>query len=293
VAGAKGPKTPPFGELTALSSGAFVALIPERNDIEYFALVAKAKSGAAAEIDFSAIPIVERHARPGSSSVTAIAARYAATRKPSPRDRELKIAAELAPPSGLPAIPWGSLVHAVLESRLGPRPLEPGGAEDSEIRLPPKLRETLEEALGGEGPARDAIVRASRLAQVFLSSELGQRALASGERYVELDVAIGLEYAVSTNARPSANAPRYARGIVDLAFAEADRIVVVDYKTDGAVASGEHDVRVAAYGRAVAAIFAKPVELWVFYLYGGGIALKLDANGEVPSLEDALVAESL
>jgi hypothetical protein len=83
-----------------------------------------------------------------------------------------------------------------------------------------------------------------------------------------------------------------ARGSIDLAFLEAGKIVVVDYKTDSSIEAGLHDLQVAAYKRAASEIFGLPAEAWVFYLYGGGRALLVDADGSTPRLEDAPDPES-
>jgi ATP-dependent exoDNAse (exonuclease V) beta subunit len=208
--------------------------------------------------------------------VTALAERYISGEPAAIPAERLAIGPDLAAPASISPELWGSLVHAVLEARLGPtaQPLEA------------KLREELEEAAGGEAAARGAIERAEALAGVFLASELGLRALASSERLVELKVAIGLDETASRNA------PRTAKGSVDLAFAEGDRVVVVDYKTDTAVRGGEHDLQVAAYVRAARDIFGRPAEGWVFYLYGGGIALRVEDADGAPRLEDALRSTS-
>lgn len=277
----------PFGPLTALPSGALVGLIPERGDLEYYRLVEAAASplaGAAPARGAGAAPsmpppVPERRAGPVASTVTA-AAELLARRdageaaggpaREAPREgAPLEMPPALAPPPGLPSDAWGSLVHAVLEARLAPRPREP--------RIPAKLRETLEE--GGEAAARGAIERATRLAEVFLGSELGRRALASKERYVELKVALGLDRSVAPNA------PRYLRGSIDLAFAEEGGMVIVDYKTDASMLAGRHDPQVAAYKAAAEAIFGRRTEAWVFYLYGGGMALGVDEEGSAPGLE--------
>jgi ATP-dependent exoDNAse (exonuclease V) beta subunit len=96
--------------------------------------------------------------------------------------------------------------------------------------------------------------------------------------------------ASSTAAPPSTAAPavsRRARGSIDLAFVEGRRIVIVDYKTDSGLVPGEHDLQIAAYKRAASEIFGLPAEAWVFYLYGGGKAFIVDAEGSAPRLEDA------
>ena len=254
----------PFGPLAALPSGARAGIIPERTDAEYLGLLKRAKAGAASGLDFSAIPAFDRRASPASSTVTAEAEARAAERRAAseaapPAQEGLAMRPELAAPAGLPPDAWGSLVHAVLEARLSAPPREP--------RIPTALRERLEEAGGGERSATESIARAEALAEVFLGSDLGRRALASSERYVELEFAIGAGESLS------ANAPRYLKGSIDLAFAEGKAMVVVDYKTDAAIEAGRHELQLAVYRRAAREIFGRETEAWVFYLYGGGIAL--------------------
>jgi ATP-dependent exoDNAse (exonuclease V) beta subunit len=267
-----------------------VGVLPERSDGEYFGLVTIAKSRAEARrreevAEFSVIPVVERRAWPLSASISFIAERYAqryAERFPeeakAPPER-LTVAAPLAAPPGLSAETWGSLVHAVLEARFALR--------QGSLRLSPGLEDALASGLGSQAAIRSAIEAATRLAQVFVDSELGRRAQASRERYVELKVAIALHTEEPIRADGSRGSPRRAMGSIDLAFAEADRIVVVDYKTDASIATGAHDLQVAAYGRAASEIFRRPAESWVFYLYGGGRALLVNEDGSAPSLEDA------
>jgi len=280
---------PPFGALTILPSGALVGRIPARGDREYFALVAGARRGGPtasgfAAGDFPTIPVVARSARRLSSSVSDIAERYA-ERYPdkgegeaSARSESLEIGPELAAPKSLPPDTWGSLVHATLESRLRVPP--------SGLRLSSSLESALETCLGGETAIREAKEKASRLAEVFLGSELGLRALASKERYVELKVAIGLRDGRATG-RSDVPGARRAKGSIDLVFLEEGRVVVVDYKTDASIATGSHDLQVSTYKRAAAEIFGLPAEAWLFYLYGGGRAMIVDHGGTAPSLEEA------
>lgn len=178
----------------------------------------------------------------------------------------------------------------------------------------------------------EAKSRAVRLAEVFFGSNLGRRALAATERYVEMKVAIAMRSdaierapgksgaigneqsigreptiggqneldfggpaPVRGQSRAGSESPTQgqsragsrARGTIDLAFVEDGRVVVVDYKTDSMIATGEHDLQVAAYKRAASEIFGLPAEAWVFYLYGGGRAIRVDADGRAPRLEDA------
>lgn len=276
----------PFGPLRALPSGALVGTIPERSDREYYALAAGARRRGGSGRDavatgLSEIAVVERSARPLSSSVSAIELRFA-DRHASTRARGLsatpeilEIGAGLAAPERLTPDAWGSLVHAVLESRLGRR--------GSGLRLPEELERSLESSLGSEAAVKDAAGRASRLAETFFDSDLGRRALASKERRTEMRIAIGLQ----GDPRHGEAATRRARGVIDLVFVEEGRVVVVDYKTDASIAIGGHELQVAAYKRAASEIYGLPAEAWVFYLYGGGRALLVDEEGSAQRLEDA------
>ncbi len=274
AAAADGPRgiaaaaeSPPFGPLALLPSGAFAGRVPERSDIEYFALVARARgAGARARGASADAPrTIRRSARPASEPVTAIAARHVdaarqldaanpeAARAATAPER-LEVAAGLEAPAGLPPETWGSLVHAVLESRLSPA----AGARG----LDPALLAKVEDALGESNKAVEA---AGALAEVFLRSELGRRALASPERRAEWRVALAY--------RDPSGAERVARASVDLVFVEAGRAVVVDYKTDAELDPARHGLQVEAYRRAAGEILGLPAEAWIFYLYGGGRAV--------------------
>jgi ATP-dependent exoDNAse (exonuclease V) beta subunit len=279
---------PPFGSLAALPSGALVGLIPERSDLEYYDLLESARTAPGARTaptlrskpsgrsetvtaeTLAAIPLVERGAAPTWVAITALAAAIESGREEEAEEAEaaqpLPADPALLPPPALSATTWGSLAHEILESRLAP-PVAAGravpGAAPSAA-----LRDRLEGELGGGAGAEKAIAAAERLAEVFLRSELGRRAAAASERAVELEVAIALD-----GPRGS---PRWARGVIDLAFIEADRVVVVDYKTDAAIYPRRHAAQLGEYARAAESIFKKRPEAWVFYLYGGGRAVRLD-----------------
>jgi ATP-dependent exoDNAse (exonuclease V) beta subunit len=263
---------PPFGELAALPSGVLVGRIPERSDLDYFRLVDGA--GRASRPGGGPTPspgpgVIERAAAKSTCSVTSLAeeaAGFASGHGAPSMPESLHIDPKLAVPEGLSAENWGSLVHAVLESRYAAKP--------TETRLRPALRAALLNALGDEKRLGSAIRRAGRLAEVFTASELGRRALAAGERYVELKVAIAL-----AGPEPEGRgSPRVAKGSIDLAFVDGGKAIVVDYKTDSAMVPNGHELQLAAYERAAQDIFGLPAEAWVFYLYGGGRAVR--AAGE-------------
>jgi ATP-dependent helicase/nuclease subunit A len=273
-----GSASPPFGPLVTLPSGAHVGVLRELREEEYLGLVSRSRhrraGGREAVPNAAGPPLVERLAMPASEAVSSLAERYSLARAAEGGEAQransaerLEIDRELEAPKGLRPELWGSLVHALLESKL-----RPGGRG---LELSSTLRGELRSALGSDGALGAAIERAALLAQVFLGSELGRRALAAGDRRVELKIAMGYK-----------GAARFAKGSVDLAFIEPGHVVVVDYKTDAAIDVGAHDFQLAAYRRAAAEIFALPAEAWVFYLYGGGRAMRLPERG-APELEDA------
>ncbi len=278
-AAAAGPSVElkPFGRLTALPSGALVGLIPDRSDLEYFALVGGARgAGRRPEAgDLAGIPVVERRAGPAFASVTSIA-EAALALAPAPPGEELGMDPLLAPPDSISPTLWGSLVHEILEARLGP--------DQPSSRPAPSaaLRDALAEAAGERG-ADAAAHRAGLLAEVFLRSDLGRRALASRERIVELDIALALD--------GSPLSPRCGRGVIDLAFIEKGRVVVVDYKTDTVLHARAHEPQLGAYARAAREIFGLPSEAYIFYLYGGGRAIRLEDADRAPDLDS--LAKSL
>jgi len=55
-------------------------------------------------------------------------------------------------------------------------------------------------------------------------------------------------------------------GQIDLLFEEDGRMIVVDFKTDRKMNPQAHYGQLAAYYRAVADIFGKPVTIWLCYL---------------------------
>ncbi|MDP3179082.1 MAG: hypothetical protein Q8M76_14340, partial [Spirochaetaceae bacterium] len=123
-----------------------------------------------------------------------------------------------------------------------------------------------------------ALSTATVLAARFRRSELGSRAFAAKARgdevQTEWDIAIGYEAGAGAERRA-------ARGRIDLAFVEAGRGVVVDFKTDAALVPGRHESQLAAYARAASDILGLPVEAWLYYFYGGpdGRALPVDPEG--------------
>jgi ATP-dependent exoDNAse (exonuclease V) beta subunit len=145
-------------------------------------------------------------------------------------------------------------------SRLGPEPVE---AEEA-VRVPGR---------GEGGSARGRAVHAALQAVSWPGAEdvdavarleaehegLGERA---GE--VAAIVRAALEAPVVRRARA---APRHWRELIDLAFEDAHgRLVVIDYKTDVAIAPARHRAQVAAYAAALARATRREVtEGWLVF----------------------------
>lgn len=110
---------------------------------------------------------------------------------------------------------WGSAVHGVLEAAAR-------GANRDQLRALARslLLELDRPAPGGEPTELEALVTT---AERVTTSELWRRALSAKHRLAEVPFAL---------ARAGSDPPTYLEGVIDLAFAEEDGWVVVDYKTD-------------------------------------------------------------
>ena len=113
----------------------------------------------------------------------------------------------------------GTAVHAILAGKQGPHPGE-----------------------------------AQELADVFLRSELGRRAAASGRAAREWDFIAEIDGV-------------FLRGSVDLWFEEPDGIHIVDYKTDSVVRASEYGPQLALYALAIErALGVRPVRASLHFL---------------------------
>ncbi len=151
--------------------------------------------------------------------------------------------------SGNQARYFGELCHGILETALSGAPPQ-GGLED-----------ILEEF---EVQDRASILSCAReLANGFLSSDLGCRALAAQRRRTEFPFTLFIE-------------PLSIVGRMDLLFEEDERCVIVDFKTDKEYDPSAHIVQLATYRRAAAAFSSRPAESWLFYLRGSAAVLVSD-----------------
>jgi len=151
--------------------------------------------------------------------------------------------------AGLTPADFGSLVHALLESRLKGLPCE----------IPLKIRFHPDEKA-----SHNLLALAGSMADSFLASALGKRwaSAQSGRNFSQS------EFSVITAADVEGKAVAIT-GQIDLLFEEDDEVVVLDFKTDRIENPEDHYCQLAAYYRAAGDIFCKPVSLWLYYLRSG------------------------
>ena len=206
----------------------------------------------------------------GPASLDASKLRYA-PQDGTPGDRnEAKGASPLdglLKKAGLDAAETGTLVHAVLEARLNRKP----------CFIPPKIRSRADD----ESALQNLIAHAETLADAFLDSELGKRWAVSVYRESEFSVVTS----VTIEGRAIA-----ITGQMDLLFEEGGEIVVLDFKTDRIENPEDHYGQLAAYYRAAADIFGKPVSVWLFYLRSGRAVDVTEEVRRIP-LEELAAAE--
>ena len=101
---------------------------------------------------------------------------------------------------------------------------------------------------------------AEEMADRFLSSELGKRALAA-----EWSAS---EYGFLTRY-PLGERIVTVTGQMDLAFEAGGIAYVVDYKTDRVEDPAAHESQLAVYRKAIADLRGRPAETWLFYLRSG------------------------
>jgi len=167
---------------------------------------------------------------------------------------------------------FGSLVHALLESRLKSLPCE----------IPPDMRSRLDEKAG-----QDLLALAGSMADSFLTSALGKRwasAHGSGQCFSQS------EFSVITAAEVEEKAVAIT-GQIDLLFEEDNEVVVLDFKTDRVENPEDHYGQLSAYYRAAGDIFGKPVSLWLYYLRSGS-AVNVTEEVKGLSLEE-LAAQAM
>jgi len=177
--------------------------------------------------------------------------------RPEGRDKILKESGpdnvaldRLLEKAGLVPADFGSLVHAMLESRLKGLPCE----------VPLKVRFHPDEKA-----SHNLLTLAESMADSFLASALGKRWASAQNNRRNFSQS---EFSVITAADVEGKAVAIT-GQIDLLFEEDDEVVVLDFKTDRVENPEDHYGQLAAYCRAAGDIFGKPVSLWLYYLRSG------------------------
>ncbi|MGL5513069.1 MAG: PD-(D/E)XK nuclease family protein, partial [Sporomusa sp.] len=175
--------------------------------------------------------------------------------------------------SGLTAVEYGTMLHSVMQhiSLAGPHTAaaiseQARLLEDRQILLPGQAQQ----------------LKAADIA-AFFASGLGQRLLVARQVWRELPFSLMLP---AENFYPDLNGCGeliFVQGVIDCLFAEADGLVLVDYKTDRAASPGELAAKYAAqlsmYAVAVERILGRPVKEQYLYAFGLGHEIKVEAWG--------------
>jgi ATP-dependent helicase/nuclease subunit A len=138
-------------------------------------------------------------------------------------------------------------------SKFDPEDLpEVDDADDDADENAAELGSAVHEILAGKPGSYSA--EAQRLADVFLSSELGKRAASASRAAREWDFIVDVEGTL-------------IRGTVDLWFENNGEITIVDYKTDKAIHAEAYTPQLALYGLAIERAFGKrPRQAWLHFL---------------------------
>lgn len=125
-------------------------------------------------------------------------------------------------------------------------------ADDDDRLSAADLGSAVHEILAGSPDTHPEEAR--RLADVFVSSELGRRAAAATRAGREWDFIVDIDGTL-------------VRGTVDLWFEENGEIILVDYKTDIAPSPEAYAPQLALYALALErALGKRPLEAWLFFL---------------------------
>ena len=121
------------------------------------------------------------------------------------------------------------------------------------------------------------------LISAFFASQLGQRLRKANEVWREMPFSLLLPAEKFYADLQGCGEQIFVQGIIDCLFAEADGLVLIDYKTDSAAAADELVTKYAAqlsmYALAIERIFGRPVKEQYIYAFRLGHEIKLDALG--------------
>lgn len=141
---------------------------------------------------------------------------------------------------------FGTLVHTFIERRLS------GGEYPIGWELPSDVLRNF-----GHDLLPQLLSDAGKLAETFISSEIGRRALAAPKRITERNFLL------------CPHPGFFVRGTFDLLFEDEQGVCVVDFKTDRELQPEAHAVQLHAYRLAASELTGRAAEAFLYYLRGG------------------------
>ena len=175
--------------------------------------------------------------------------------------------------TGLTAVEYGVMMHSVMQhvSLAGPCTADAIAAQVRQLEASQIL-------LPGQAQAVDTAGIAA-----FFASNLGQRLIRSPQVWRELPFSLMLPAEKFFPELNGCGEQIFIQGVIDCLFAEADGLVLVDYKTDRAATADElaakYAVQLSMYSSAVERIFGRPVKEQILYAFGLGQAVSVTAWG--------------
>ena len=113
----------------------------------------------------------------------------------------------------------------------------------------------------------------------FFNSDLGKRVLASNYVKREMPFSMMVKAKEFYHKVEDNNEEIFIQGIIDVLFAENDKLILVDYKTDKSFNTAQlvekYRVQLDLYSRAVENIFKKSVAEKYLYLFNGNKSIKI------------------
>ncbi|WP_425059518.1 ATP-dependent helicase/nuclease subunit A [Sporomusa carbonis] len=175
--------------------------------------------------------------------------------------------------SGLTPVEYGIMMHTVMQHiNLAGELTEAAVAEQVRVLEERQL------LLPGQASEVDA-----GSVTAFFASSIGQRLVKAREVWRELPFSLMLPAEKFYPDLIDCGEHIFVQGVIDCLFAEADGLVLIDYKTDRAASEQEIAAKYAAqlsmYAVAVERILGRPVKEQYLYAFGLGRQIKLDAWG--------------
>lgn len=132
-------------------------------------------------------------------------------------------------------------------------------------------------------PAGQAAEVDAGLITTFFASELGERLTQANEVWREMPFSLLMPAEKFYPDLQGCEEQIFVQGIIDCLFAEADGLVLIDYKTDSASSADElvatYAAQLSMYALAIERILGRPVKEQYIYAFRLGRAIRVDALG--------------